>query len=285
MTLVSNLFLKTAFCVLIGTLPALAEELDGSNLRISDSVKVEIEINNEPISSTDGFDIRISVTCIEPDASLVLKAIELQFPASLRKLRPDIINSNVVLDLPDQKAAHYTAYGLRAEYDLEFTQQLRRWETIIPIPPAQSTEGLINRTLAAKRNHGIKAVGYFSHMVDIPGVYAVHSESVTVVTLPPAYSVHIGGVIGSCLLAAFAFFTAKGLSNANSESAKSIRFYLSMSSSGAITAVVFILIASRLEDVSLPMNVSINDFWGGVIVGLFSYKISTILNEKLFSNG
>ncbi len=53
---------------------------------------------------------------------------------------------------------------------------------------------------------------------------------------------------------------------------------------GGISAYVILLLMFRMKDLSLPINISINDFYGGVVLGLFTYKLSNwiykLLTEK-----
>ena len=50
---------------------------------------------------------------------------------------------------------------------------------------------------------------------------------------------------------------------------------------GAVTAVVLILVSSRMQDIGIPMNIEVDDFYGGVILGLFSFKLGDWLFTKL----
>lgn len=50
---------------------------------------------------------------------------------------------------------------------------------------------------------------------------------------------------------------------------------------GLLVAMIFILLAQALGTSNLPLTVRVEDFWGGVIVGLFSLPLSTWLASKL----
>lgn len=50
---------------------------------------------------------------------------------------------------------------------------------------------------------------------------------------------------------------------------------------GAVSACVILLLMVRIKDLALPINISINDFFGGVVLGLLSYKLSDWLKKIL----
>ena len=41
--------------------------------------------------------------------------------------------------------------------------------------------------------------------------------------------------------------------------------------------------ARRLQGIQLPVNLTVADFYGGVVIGLFSFKIGDWLQSKLMS--
>jgi hypothetical protein len=54
---------------------------------------------------------------------------------------------------------------------------------------------------------------------------------------------------------------------------------------GVLGAIIVSLILYRLKDVQLPIAVTVNDFFGGIVVGLFTYKLADWIYQKLFGDG
>ncbi len=99
----------------------------------------------------------------------------------------------------------------------------------------------------------------------------------TVVPLEPTIlSPLVGGVVGSVLLALFLMVyewvrppdPTKVVSLA-----KHIGRAASLAVAGSVTSVVFHILVMRFNDPSIPINITIHDFFGGAVIGLFSYKL------------
>jgi len=54
---------------------------------------------------------------------------------------------------------------------------------------------------------------------------------------------------------------------------------------GSVSATAFILIAQNMSSLDAPVSIDVRDFWGGVLVGLFSLPLARWLNEKLGLGG
>jgi len=54
---------------------------------------------------------------------------------------------------------------------------------------------------------------------------------------------------------------------------------------GGLCAIILILVAGISEGGQPPIAISIEDFWGGVIVGLFSLPIATWIVDKVGLTG
>ena len=58
-----------------------------------------------------------------------------------------------------------------------------------------------------------------------------------------------------------------------------------ISVAGATSASIALLLLQRLKGLELPINLTITDFYGGVVIGLFSYKIGDWLHKELAEGG
>ncbi len=107
----------------------------------------------------------------------------------------------------------------------------------------------------------------------------------TVVTLqPPLVSLIWGGIVGSLLLAAFVG-TYRLVREPRDKRVRLLVQILFLAGAGAVCAVIALILLRRLQGVELPVNVTVADFYGGVVIGLFSFKIGDWLYVRLFGEG
>lgn len=91
-----------------------------------------------------------------------------------------------------------------------------------------------------------------------------------------------GGWIGSALLAAF-IGTYRGIRKAPSTPLRrAVTEAIGLALAGGVCATVTIILLQRIKASDLPVTVEITDFYGGVVLGLFSYKLGDWLYSQLF---
>ena len=104
---------------------------------------------------------------------------------------------------------------------------------------------------------------------------------------PPLAVVVVGASFGALLLALF--LLAMGFwnrdSNAKSSHLELIGRAAGILAIGAISAVIFVILTFRLKSDTLPISITVNDFYGGVVIGLFTFKISNWLYVQLAKQG
>ena len=54
--------------------------------------------------------------------------------------------------------------------------------------------------------------------------------------------------------------------------------------SSIITSIIIVLLLMRFKDIPLPISITVNDFYGGIIIGLVAVRMGDWLNQYLFSN-
>lgn len=103
---------------------------------------------------------------------------------------------------------------------------------------------------------------------------------------PPLLSALRGGIIGALLLALFVpayralqQMTSQTVGILARESAKQFIIYVL---SGSVVSIIAILIIHRVGSANLPISISVNDYLGGILVGLFSYVIGNSLYNQFF---
>jgi multisubunit Na+/H+ antiporter MnhB subunit len=91
-----------------------------------------------------------------------------------------------------------------------------------------------------------------------------------------------GGVLGSLLLALFLgtyrYLRRKGERKLWQEVREAFILFLA----GSICAIIAILLLYRFKELPLPINVNVNDFYGAIVIGLFTYKLGDWLFEQFF---
>lgn len=110
---------------------------------------------------------------------------------------------------------------------------------------------------------------------------------------PTVWQVCLGALLGSLLLVVFAFSSPKTralvLQQDRLKSLSGLRLWLFepmiLWLGASMSAAVFIFLTYRMKDVSGPFTVTVNDFYGGVVIGLFGLFIANRLAGKLFGEG
>jgi hypothetical protein len=101
---------------------------------------------------------------------------------------------------------------------------------------------------------------------------------------PPLSSVISGGVLGALLLALFipVYRVLNAVVRARPAPKRPVIQGLVFLAAGSIVSTTAILLLQRLGDLNLPITVDVNDYLGGIVVGLFSYKIGDVLYSQFF---
>ena len=139
----------------------------------------------------------------------------------------------------------------------------------------------------------------------VPGQYRLRAEVVlkesgnekgirslyatTELTLePPLNAVLRGGVIGALLLSLFvpAYSVLYNRRNKLSKTQFTLQSivcqFIVYFVSGSIVSITAILLIHRIGSANLPISITVNDYLGGIIIGLFSYVIGNMLYNKFF---
>ena len=142
----------------------------------------------------------------------------------------------------------------------------------------------------------------------VPGKYRLRAEIVlkesgtetgirnlyatTELTLePPLSAVLRGGVIGALLLALFvpAYRILYKRHHFADKDSGALRFafgqFVVYFLSGSVVSITAILLIHRIGSANLPISITVNDYLGGIIVGLFSYVIGNALYNQFFEKG
>jgi hypothetical protein len=116
----------------------------------------------------------------------------------------------------------------------------------------------------------------------LQSTYATHNVTLAA----PLNSLLRGAVLGAILLAIFVpTYRRLRASNRQRRSWKDLLGQgLMFLISGSVVGVTAILLLQRMGDLALPVTVAVNDWLGGIVIGLFSYKIGDVLYKQLFED-
>lgn len=101
-------------------------------------------------------------------------------------------------------------------------------------------------------------------------------QTTTLQLEPPISSLIAGGIAGALLLAAFMVIVQYKLTLG-----ESILKAIYIGSSGVVCSIIAVVLLERLRGVNLPVQVTVTDFYGAMVIGLFSAKIGEWLVKQL----
>ncbi len=211
------------------------------------------------------MDIDVSIVNLT-DKTFDIDNVSIQFPESLIAVRENF--SAVVTDEVD---------SIGGSAELIYSKRLPRaklplWESIIDTETLFFTPG----TYQLRAEAEVKLAGADSV------VRRIYATTEIVLEAPLSASIR-GGVIGALLLALFVpsyrAVRASGQKRRIVDVAKQAMVYLV---AGSVVSTTAILVVYRLGSVSLPISITVNDYLGGIIVGLFSYVIGDALYAQFF---
>lgn len=102
----------------------------------------------------------------------------------------------------------------------------------------------------------------------------------------PEWTIFVGGVIGAMLLAIFVAAERILKNPAEREQwLQTLWVTLVMGLRGGLMAIVALLLGKTTQGVGSPVSLSVEDFAGGVLVGLFSYPLASWISSTLKLDG
>lgn len=238
------------------------EALEG----IKKGPKVTVSVSQRSNAVTAPLDVYVQITNLT-DTDVYIKKIEVLMPGEFVSVRADSKWTNPSSELTDQH--------LKPGY-----------QRLVPFSishhPVSLFSSLFNRRLLAfvPAVYDLRVVVTYQ----VPPEPASQATEVTKITLEPALSSLIwGGVLGAILLAVFVsvYRYVRPFPQNQPSVRKSIKEAVVIASGGAISAVIALLLLQRLKGLELPVNITITDFYGGLVLGLFSYKIGDWLYGQL----
>ena len=120
---------------------------------------------------------------------------------------------------------------------------------------------------------------WYSKVLNKRPTIAQHSKTLEISPTPS--SIVWGGILGSFLLAIFlgAYKFSRNIEPNKPKDiiVEAVKLFVA----GAISAVILVTLLFRMKDLALPINITVNDFYGGIVLGLFTYTLGDWLYKKL----
>ncbi len=116
------------------------------------------------------------------------------------------------------------------------------------------------------------------------------STTIVVKIRPTVWQVCFGAAFGALLLVIFAFSSSRVRALlVRRDRVKDATWYrlwiiepVTLWLGASVSASIFIFLTYRLKDVSGPFTITVNDFYGGIVLGLFGVFLADWLTGKLF---
>lgn len=222
---------------------------------------------------------------------------------------PGVYNLTFRVSNLDTNAQLLKSFQIVPVHDIRGLIEQRKCDTPqVAIPPNQ--EHLIHCTVGAAWS--VKALPHWGNIALQPGTYPILAVATmsratddmtpgeltttsTVIQLdvrPSVWQVVLGAGLGSAMLALFVmlspgvalrYLTRANLSD-NVEAKRSFTTYIGFWLTAFVAATMFILLTYRLRDTGAPFTVTVNDFYGGVVIGMFGFFLADWITEKLFAS-
>lgn len=274
-------------CVALTLTPCSGESVTTSQAPSEDplgNLSVTLTLDEPELASSDGFDLAVDIRMSGPARDLSLISIELMIPSAFRQLRPDLIASQPSATITDTNASGYfggVKFDLKKSY--QFNNQNRQWKQTINIRSAQMDKATFDRILAAAKSTSLQTCAYLRKSGGTEAPFPVWSNKVKLKLRSPTPSVYLGAGAGAVFLALLiGLADCRVATDGKWHSGKTLKHYVIFAISGGVASMAILLLASRLSDFAPPVSFQVNDFVGGMIVGLFSAKFGDTLAERFF---
>lgn len=203
-----------------------------------------------------------------------IKSVKLFLPQSLAAIRPDFkeIITNELHAIGGEDERIYS-FGI-PRVDMPIVESLLDSETLFFVPGT----------------YRLRAEVVLKESGNEKGVRSLYANA-EVTLEPPLNAVLRGGVIGALLLALFvpAYRILYKRHTAGAQGMTAFRFafgqFIVYFLSGSVVSITAILLIHRIGSANLPISITVNDYLGGIIVGLFSYVIGNALYNQFFEEG
>ncbi len=228
---------------------------------------LSVHIYQAEASITAALDIDVVLTNLQ-SKEFEVDSVVIFLPERMKSIRP-ALNTKLIETVEPLPPGSQRTYRLAVpSVEIPWQKYFYETETLLLAPGDYVVKGLVKYHTS--------------------GETARHSmEQTAPITLaPPLSAVVRGGILGALFLAVFVpayrkLRAAKTGKPTPTEKplAQAITFFLA----GSVVSTITILLLQRLGNLDLPIMITVKDYLGGMVIGLFSYKIGDALYGQLFS--
>lgn len=236
-----------------------------ANLQAHPQVTVSAVQHNHSVAAS--LDIRVRVTNLT-EATMILDRVEVLMPAEFLAGRRD---KNPDAQVPPSASAKLLPPGAGCTF--LFTIQGRRLPWLTQWMNPQLLAFVPGEYETVIRTH-----------FQVPPLTESEDEILKVSFEPPLGILIWGGVAGAALLAGFVGTYRYFRQTPKVTLRTAILQVLAVAAGGAVSAAIALILMNRLKGLELPLNITVKDFYGGIVVGLFSYKLGDWLYAQLFGS-
>jgi len=231
--------------------------------------QVAISISQRSHAVTAPLDIYVQVTNLT-QSDIFVKNVRVLMPGEFAAARANQGLEDTTSDLSDQQ--------LKPGYQrlVPFTISSQRMNWLTPV---------WNRRLLTfvPAEYDVSVRVTYNVPPERPDSQAIATAKI--ILEPPLSSVLWGGVAGATLLALFVGVYDFSRQGPSRKFWNALGKAVTISAAGSVSAAIAIILLQRLKGLELPINLTVTDFYGGVVVGLFSYKIGDWLHKELLGGG
>lgn len=255
--------LAMAFSCAGVTRVAAAVGPNGDTDVLADRPTASISIYQTNRAITSAMDVDVVVTNLT-QRSVDITSVEVILPPALVALRPRL-NEKLVDQSYELSPGSQRIHPLRiGSVSLSLYEVLFNVHTLLFIPGEYTMR--VQVEFKNSNPNAVRQMGYATQAVPLAA---------------PLSSLLRGGVLGALLLAIFVPAYRRLKEQSRGFAALSTQFVVFLVS-GSVVAVTAILLLQRLGGLNLPITIEVKDYLGGIVVGLFSYKIGDVLYAQFF---
>lgn len=262
---------STAACIGIFLVPAT-----GTGQTVQSTPELTLEVRQPDATVTADIDVEITLTNVG-DRDVTIAGAKLIFPAALVRTRDTIPQSLIgcssgpgdanVLARQSQRYYHCVV----DRYDRVWWKQALDLSTLFFLPGKYRIGAVVEYDAA-------------STDTTRPSAYhrRILRQYAEVDLRPPLMTLLRGAWIGCFLAALFLALRYRRGDAGAQPSWNQVKWYLArVLLTGVVSATIIVLLLQRLSDIGLPLTVEVNDWVGGVIVGLVAYTSTETIYKRL----
>lgn len=250
-----------------------SQEKESALKKLQTRPQIEVSINQPLRTVHSGMDIYVRATNLT-DWDIIINKVEIYMAREFLAARGEI--NKLESESPQKNEEHLVPGGEHIYHfpithrDLPIFSVLLNYHLLAFMPGEYEFRIIVNYSSASP---GSPAAGLTPSSSQI--ISKIYLE-------PPMTSIMWGGIIGVILLSLFVGIYRFRRAKPDRSFWEAAKEALILAAAGSVSAIITVILLFRFKDLDLPINITANDFFGGIVIGLFTYKIGDWLYDKLF---